>query len=300
MTDIPEYPAFRPLQKEDKAFFEGYLSENPSSASEYTFTNFYIWRLADKTELTLINGNICPLAFAPDKKRYFMMPMGNNKMEDTLKKCLETSQKVIRLGEDFIGKHINGDSPFIVEEDRDNFDYIYLAKDLSELKGRKYDGKRNHLNAFLRSNAFAYEKMDKSHVDECAALNEEWCRTRKRESEEYPNIECEGKVVNEALSNLEYLGLTGGVIKVDGKIKAFSLGERLTPDTAVIHIEKADPALRGMAQLINREFARNAWGSFTYINREQDMGHPGLRKAKLSYHPVRLEKKYSLGLKDKA
>lgn len=297
MKEIPQYPSFRPLEKEDKAVFDGYFLEHPASASEYTFTNFYIWRLADRTELTLINGNICPLAYAPDKKRYFMMPLGSRNMEDTLKQCFEASVKVIRLPEEFIKQHIKEGSPFSVEEDRDNFDYVYLTKDLIELKGKKFDAKRNHLNAFLRSSSFIYERMDKGHIKECIELNEQWCRSRKRESEEFPNIECEAKVVNEALNNFEYLDLTGGVIRAGGEIKAFSLGEKLTDDTSVIHIEKADPQVRGMSQLINREFARNEWGSFTYINREQDMGHPGLRKAKLSYHPSRLEKKYNIMLK---
>jgi len=285
------------LTIKDKALFDGYFSKHPSSASEYTFTNFYIWRLADRTELTLINGNICPLAYAPDRKRYFMMPMGSNKMEDTLKKCLETTEKVIRLPESFIKEHIKESASFTVAEDRDNFDYVYLSKDLIDLKGRKYDGKRNHLNAFLKANSFIYERMDAFHVQECITLNDEWCLKRKRESEGFPNIECEGKVVEEALRSFEALGLTGGVIKMNGKTKAFSLGEKLNGDTAVIHIEKADPSVRGMAQLINREFVRRAWSSYTYINREQDMGHPGLRRAKESYHPVRLEKKFNIMLK---
>ncbi|MCX5749543.1 MAG: phosphatidylglycerol lysyltransferase domain-containing protein [Candidatus Saganbacteria bacterium] len=294
--DIPQFPGFKPLKKEDKPVFEEYYSKRPLEMSDYTFTNFFIWRLADNTELTLVNGNLCAYVTAPDRKRYFMMPLGENKMEDTLMKCLSTGTAVIRTNKYFVDRYIRKNPAFKAEEDRDNFDYIYLAKDLMELKGKKYDGKRNHINSFLKSGSFEYEDMDSVHIGECIALNEKWCLGKKRESEEFPNIECEGAVVKEALLNFKFLGLKGGVIKINGRIKAFSLGERLNDDTAAIHIEKADPAIRGLSQLINREFARNAWSSFTFINREQDMGHAGLRKAKLSYHPVKMVSKFNITL----
>lgn len=295
--NIPEFPQLKPLEFSDKALLEEYFKKYPTSLSEYTFTNFFVWRRADLTELTLINGDLCFLVTAPDKNRYFMMPFGCNKMEETLLKCLETAPKVVRLSIDFIDRYVKSNKYFAVEEDPDQQDYVYLSKDLIELKGKRYDGKRNHLNYFLRTRTFSYQKMSKEHFAQCSELNDIWCKEKKRESELFPNIECEAEVVKEALANFSALGLTGGVILIDGKIKAFSIGEKLTADTAVIHIEKADPTIRGLSQLINREFVRNEWANFTYINREQDMGHPGLRKAKMSYHPVKLEKKFNIMLK---
>lgn len=290
--NIPEFPLLRHLDICDKQVFDDFQKEHRLGISEYTFANMYIWRKADKTQLTRINGNVCILAFAPDKEQYFMMPIGRKGLTATLEKCLTLSPKVIRLPEAMLKDIDTG--RFCVTEDADNGDYIYLAKDLIELKGRKYDAKRNHLNHFLRNNSFVYERMTPSHTEECLCLNDLWCKEKKKESETFPNIECEGEVVKEALLNLARLDLTGGVIRVNGKIEAFAIGQQLTADTAVIHIEKADPAIRGMSQLINREFVKNEWADMTYINREQDMGHPGLRKAKLSYHPVRIEKKYSV------
>lgn len=297
VMNIPDFPLFKVLDKEDKPIFEDFLSKRPLKISDYTFTNFYIWRMADKTQLTMINGNLCALVIAPDKQQYFMMPLGNNKMEETLEVCLSFKPAVIRTDEEFVSSFVKDTEKFAIEEDRGNFDYVYRTTDLAELKGRRYDGKRNHINSFLRSNSFSYEKMDKTHVKECLELNEKWCLEKKRESEAFPNIECEGMVVKEVLENLEDLDAIGGIIRVDGKISAFSVGEMLNNDTAVIHIEKADPTIRGMSQLINREFVCNEWSSTTYINREQDMGHPGLRKAKSGYHPVRLEKKFNITMK---
>jgi len=295
--NIPDFPLFKILDKEDKRTFEDLLSKRRLKISDYTFTNFYIWRIADRTQLTMINGNLCALVLAPDKKQYFMMPLGTNKIEETLETCLSFSPAVIRTDEEFISSFVKDPEKFAVEEDRSNFDYVYQTRDLIELKGRKYDAKRNHLNAFLRSNSFSYERMGKAHIKECLELNEKWCLEKKMESEAFPNIECEGMVVKEVLENLDDLEATGGIITTNGKISAFSVGEMLNDDTAVIHIEKADPAIRGMSQLINREFARNEWSGTTYINREQDMGHPGLRKAKSSYHPVRLERKFNITIK---
>jgi len=294
---IPKYPLLKPLELSDKAMVESCFAKNPSGLSEYTFANFFAWRRFDRSELTMINGNLCFLVTAPDRNRYFMMPFGSTDMEDTLIKCLETAPKVVRLPLAFVEQYTKDSSRFAVEEDPDQFDYIYLSGDLAELKGKKYDGKRNHINYFLRSNSYTYARMSEKHFEECCLLNDAWCKEKKRESELFPNIECEAEVVKETLRNFRALGLTGGVIFVDGRIKAFSIGEKLTEDTAVIHIEKADPAIRGLSQLINREFVRNEWSHFRYINREQDMGHPGLRKAKLSYHPVKLEKKYNIMLK---
>lgn len=295
--DIPVFPDSRPIMLEDKAAFDLALSVRPTPASEYTFSNFFIWRMLDRSEVTLINGNICCLAYAPDGQQYFMMPLGVNDLEDTIRICLSRTKAVIRTDEAFASRARMVIPELVISEDTDNADYLYLAKDLAELKGKRYDAKRNHINSFLKTNTFTYMKMAVEHVEECIKLNDKWCAEKTKESELFPNVECEGKVVREALENLGPLGLIGGVIIVNGSIKAFSLGEKPGTDTAVIHIEKADPEIRGMSQLINREFARNAWADTTYINREQDMGHPGLKKAKLSYHPCAFVKKYSLSFK---
>jgi hypothetical protein len=101
-------------------------------------------------------------------------------------------------------------------------------------------------------------------------------------------------VIDEALAHLKEIGLRGGVIDIAGRVAAFSIGEKLTGDTAVIHIEIVDPDYEGLSQLMNREFIKNEWSEYKFINREQDLGNPGLRRAKTSYHPHHLVKKYNL------
>ena len=298
--NIPDFPNFRPFAAEDKNLFDSIQEKGQPKISDYTFANFFIWRIIDGTMLTKINGNVCTFAHAPDRMPYFMMPQGDIEVEDTLRKCLTISSKVIRLSEEFVTKHKSELSCFLIEEDRDNFDYIYLVEDLRTLKGKKFDGKRNHINHFLKNNTFEYQLLSAEHIEECLVLNEKWCTAKKKESEAFPNLECEAKVVDEILCNMQMLDVRGGVIKTGGEIKAFSIGQRLNKDTGVVHVEKYDPDIRGLSQLINREFARHAWNDIVYMNREQDLGHPGLRKAKMSYHPVILEKKYNLSLKESA
>ena len=294
---IPVYPEFKLLEKDDKELFESYYSKRKIEISDHTFANYYIWRKLDRTQLTIIAGCLCALVIGFDKKQYFMMPLGSGDIKAAVKICLEHTGSII-WADNYFKEALGQSELYEIVEDRDNFDYIYLSKDLAELKGRKYDGKRNHINAFLKSHSYVYEKMEKEHIGECIKLNDIWCESRKMENEEFPNLECEAEAVKESLLNKDFLELIGGVIIVNGKISAFSLGQKLTEDTAVIYIEKTDFALRGTAQLINRELARNEWANFAYINRGQDMGHPGLRRAKMSYHPTELKKKYNVRMKN--
>jgi hypothetical protein len=108
----------------------------------------------------------------------------------------------------------------------------------------------------------------------------------------------EERAIYEALINIEKLNFKGGVILIDGKVEAFALGEQLNPQTAVIHIEKANPAFDGLYQLINQEFCIHEWSTLPYINREQDLGEKGLRESKLSYHPHHMVNKYTVQLKE--
>lgn len=102
--------------------------------------------------------------------------------------------------------------------------------------------------------------------------------------------------IEEALKNFIALEMQGGVILIEGEVEAFTLGELLNKDTAVVHIEKANPEIRGLYALINQQFCEQAWGKVPFINREQDLGEPGLRTAKLSYNPIRLVEKYRIRL----
>ena len=174
--------------------------------------------------------------------------------------------------------------------DRDNSDYLYNTSDLIGLRGKKYDGKRNHINKFNRRYTYEYIPLECSLLDECSRIMEEWCGEKGCDCQD--GDYCERFANMELLRNYKTLGCKGALIKTDGKFEAFTVGEMLNEDTAVIHIEKAKSSIDGLYTLINQQFTLREWSGTTYINREQDLGEEGIRKAKLSYHPVRLIDKY--------
>lgn len=183
---------------------------------------------------------------------------------------------------------------YAFKEDRNNYDYVYLASDLMELSGRKFSAKKNHINFFTTHYpGYRYLPMTEDIIPACIASAVEWYD--RRTDTDY-GLENEKFAILEALGNFKYLGFQGGVIELYGKIEAFTCGELLNEDTAVIHIEKGNTEIRGLYQMINREFCRHAWSEAMYINREEDMGIEGLRRAKKSYNPVKMIEKYDMTL----
>jgi len=284
----PVFPEFKPVGLEDKPFIEGTIRAHASAACEINFTNIFIWRHFEASRYTLIRGNLCVLCEPPNEPPYFLQPVGAEDLEATVRDCLEFAPRLSRVPEDFVLRNCAG---LRSEAEPNNFDYVYRTEDLIQLKGKKYDGKRNRIRKFERSHPFCYLRLTPELMNGCRRLFEEWFAGKANED---PAIHAEKEAILEALAGFEVLGLTGGAIEVEGKIVAFSMGEELTHDTAVIHIEIAGPEFPGLAQLINREFVRNEWSSFEFINREQDVGIAGLRRAKLSYYPHHLVKKYTI------
>jgi hypothetical protein len=284
----PRFPDLKPVGLEDGPFIRDFLARYPSEACEMIFANIYIWKDSEHPRWTLLNGSLCILVEPDFEPPYFLPPVGGDRVPETVAACLRHAPRLSRVPEEFIKLYGAG---FKVEEDPDNFDYIYRVEDLAELRGKKYDGKRNRVKKFESSFRNEYVPLDLKNAPECGRLLQSWF-DEKRNGDPY--LKAEKVAIVQALASFELLGLKGGVVKVDGRVEAFSMGMRLTDDTAVIQIEIANPGLVGLAQWVNREFVRREWSAFKFINREQDMGVEGLRKAKLSYQPVRLLKKFNL------
>jgi hypothetical protein len=284
----PLYPDFKPLGFEDRALVKRYLDAHPAGVCEMNFANIFIWKDSERPRYTILNGNLCILVDPTFEPPYFLPPAGASEIINTVQTCLTHAPRLSRVPEAFVQKC--GDA-FRAEEDRDNFDYVYLSEDLAELKGKKFDGKRNRIKKFEASFVHSYEKLGRGHVDGCRRLLHEWYEVKGNSD---PYMAAEKQAILEALSMFEELYLTGGVVMIAGQVEAFTLGKPLTSDTALIQIEIANPAFPGLAQWINREFVRREWSAYRFINREQDVGVPGLRKAKLSYQPAHLVKKYNL------
>ncbi len=288
---------FKPIELDDKEVFSTFLAKDPPETSELTFTNLFMWRQCYHTVWTLWDDCLL-IIMNPGKEGPFgLPPVGTGDKGGALDiishelKKLGTDGKICRVGEAFCQNHLNTDR-YRMTADRDNSDYVYLSKDLIELAGNKYHGKKNHLNKFVKSHEFEYRRLDAALVGTFLEMQNNWCELRN--CIENPELLAEDRAVYEALTNYEHLDFVGAAILIDSKAEAFALGEPLNEDTMVIHIEKANPEIPGLYTAINQRFCADACAPFKYVNREQDLGVEGLRKAKQSYHPHHLVNKFTL------
>jgi len=284
----PVFPDFKPLEITDRPVVQGFFDRHPCEASEYSFGNNFIWRHFDHPRWTVLNGNLCLAFDPPGQPSYALAPVGEGDIPKTIRNLLDIVPRLVRVPSAFVNNHGAG---FHCEAERDAFDYVYATEDLAELQGKKFDGKRNRIRKFEREHAWRYIPVNEGDLEPCRKLFEEWFAEK---DETAATAIGQKNTIQEALTHFEVLGLSGGAIEVDGRLAALSIGEPLTRETAVIHIEIVSPCCEGLAQIMNREFVRNAFRSFAFINREEDLGLPGLRRAKLSYQPHHLVEKFIL------
>ncbi len=287
-STIPDHPESRPLELGDKALFDALFAELQPRISEFTFANLYLFRRAHDYRLSRIGGAVVVQGKRYTGERFFFPPFGadtGQAAETFLHEGVTMAAADQHFADGF------GARPDIeVVEDRDSFDYLYLRSALADLSGNRYHKKKNRVNYFVNRHEHTVEPYGTQHREGCLALLDEWRRVR--EKMESPSLAEEAMAAAEALELADVLGLQGIVVLVGGAVKGFVLGEKLNDDTSVCHFEKADQFLEGLYQLIDREFCRLLFTECTYVNREQDLGEPNLREAKLSYHPVELVKKF--------
>jgi hypothetical protein len=300
MAYPPLFPSFKPLEIGDREFIHPRLWAYQPMTSELTFTNLFIWRGHYHLSWSLADDCLVFLS-DPPAGPWFFPPIGPSPRVDICRRLLAWLQKTRGVTDPYLSRadgrlreELTRGGGFIEEADRDHFDYVYQTADLIHLSGRDYQQKRNHLNNFQRSNRHTYEPLTPDHLEACLHLAQEWCEIRR--CEEDLNLMEEWGAVKEALVHFQDLGLAGGVVFVGGRLESFTVGEKLNSETAVIHLEKANPEIRGLYAAINQSFLESAWLDTPWVNREQDLGEPGLRKAKLSYHPHHLEEKFTLRL----
>jgi len=284
MMGIPSFPEWREITLEDKPVFDAAFAARPPEISAYAFTNVFAWREAREFRLSELGGRLLVWREV-DGRIVFLEPIGGDPASAiiSMAEIVESSIEVTRVHA-HVAAQLRERPQLRAELDRDNSDYLYLASDLIDLPGRKFDAKRNFIRRFKSERDYEYVVMTQETADECREFAEIWCEERSCETVE--GLRDERRAVHEMLVNFGALGLRGGAIRVDGAIVAFSLGEPLNPETLVVHVEKADSRIDGLYQLVNNEFCIHEARGFTYVNREQDLGVPGLRKAKESYHPA--------------
>jgi len=291
---------FKEIQISDKEWITDILRKANYQGCDYSFANLYMWRSPSKIKVAKVNEFLCIMGQTQlEEGTVYVYPAGTGEIRPVIEMLLEDAKKRnIRFQLRAAGKeqanYLEELFPgrFITESIRGEWDYLYLVENLSHLSGKKYHGKRNHIARFKDQNDWSYERITEKNLSECMEMNAIWCET-------YKCAEVEGKrkeqyALKEAAANYTELGLEGGLLRKDGKVVAFTIGEPLNDSTYVVHIEKAFGEIQGAYPMINQQFVLDRMQNYRYVNREEDMGEEGLRKAKLSYKPDLLLKKYTL------
>lgn len=287
---------FKEITLSDKELIQSFTLHSERRNCDLSFSNLFSWSFLYQTKYAVMDGFLL-LRFYAGEELAYMMPVGTGDvtpvLEALIKDAGEIGAKFRMLGVCADMKaDIEAAMPgrFTFTADRDYFDYVYLRTDLASLKGKKFQSKRNHVNKFKkRYPDYEYKELTPELVPECLKLEEEWWRANH--CDEQLALGAERRSMMNALGNMEALGLAGGVLRVDGRIAAFTYGAPINRETWDTCVEKADTGIEGSYAMINYEYANHIDEQYIYINREEDLGLDGLRKAKLSYQPVVLLEK---------
>ncbi len=280
------------LELKHRPLIEDYLQRFPPEISEHTFANLFVWRHSRPIRVLETDGSLILLAGEGSACTIFGPPLGTISLAHALDAARAATPRAV-IAIELIPEsrrdelRAAGLDPC---EDRDNFDYVYRREDLAFLHGRNYHNKRNLIAQALADYDCTYESITHANLPQVIELQHRWCAARR--CGETPHLCHEFIATSEALNNFEALGLTGGAVRIGGRLEAYTVAQALTPATAVIHFEKAMLEFKGLYQVINRWCAEHELGTYEYINREQDLGVAGLRQAKESYFPHHMVKKY--------
>ncbi len=275
---------------DDLDWMRSVLNENQPMSCEYALGNLIGWSEHYNTYIAEIKGT---LVAKIGGNELFGFPKGNNWREalDYIRHKFEfpsfyglTEPERAKLESVYEGEYNFYPS-------RNSFDYIYRVSDLAALSGKKYHSKRNHISYFKKNYNWSYEEIKQDNLAECIAMNEKWYALNVDKDPD--GIIAERKVLQHSFDNYDKFGFKGGILRIDGNVVAFTFGEELNKSTFVTHFEKAFSDIRGAYPMINMLFAQNSLTDYEFVNREDDIGSEGLRKAKLSYYPEILLEKFT-------
>jgi hypothetical protein len=285
---IGSYPNLTELELADRPQLEPLLRGLGDGLSELSFAGLYCFRASHAYRIGRLADGTYLLAGADKGVSFFICPFGLPPRDalaelferfSAMKLVTEAQAEQLRL------------AGYEVSEDRDNFDYLYRREDLAALRGRALQRKRNLVHAFEKMHSYEAFPFSSERLGDAIAVLEAWREGAKDQADYAP--------AREALEHASEFGLHGRVYYVEGKPAGYTLGEEARAGTMfVVHYEKAVPDMKGLYQVINMDFARSLPAAVTLINREQDLGDPGLRQAKLTYRPCDFVKKFRARLAD--
>ena len=288
---------FQPIRPEDLEKYSPFLHSGKSRGCEYSFANLYLW---GRQKAAVAEGQMV-LFSQFNRKTVYPYPAGEGEVKPVLEAIIRDSQergipcRITGLdSEDIAEMERMFPGQFSYHCDRDSYDYVYAIDDLADLKGRKYQRKRNHYNRFRENYPdYTIEPITQENIPQVQQMLEDWYAQRKQTDPDGDYL-MEQSAIYRALRHYDQLGLEGVVLVYEGRILAMTIGSRLSPDTYDIHFEKACAEADTAYTVINCEFARflrTRHPEVQFLNREDDLGIEGLRKAKLSYYPHHLVEK---------
>lgn len=286
---------FEPIDLNRQDDYQERLAQCNQISSDYSFINIWGWGDEYGLQWAWHESLVCIKQSLPTEMLW--APVGDWNSTDwssLLNAAKENCPRLIRVPESLleIWKK-NTDNSFEVSESRGHWDYLYDRQQLVDLKGNKYHKKKNLLNQFKKKYDFKYLPFGPDMVAQAKNMQEDWCTWRDCESSE--TLTAENKAIAKVLDNWEKLNhITGGALHVNNDLAAYTVAEVLPDNSLVIHFEKGCPDYKGSYQAINQMFLANDDSPCDIVNREQDIDDEGLRKAKLSYHPVDYVRKYQV------
>ena len=286
---------FRQVNSSDSRLFEQVVLNTECHNCDMSFANIFCWQDSYKSHIALWNGFLLIRFTTDNGHTAYMQPLGGQPSKEIIDAlCADAAAlgeplRLFGLNEQWRDA-LNTLYPdcFAISYSDASSDYIYLATDLATLAGRKYQPKRNFINRFISRYSYTFKPLCAENIDHCRELNARWCNQRKEICDRN-----EQRALNRALDNFSTLPLEGWILYADNSPCAFAIGSAVNHDTFCIHIEKVDTTFEGAGAMINNLVAIELQHRFKYINREDDLGIEGLRRAKQSYYPVELLKKHS-------
>ncbi len=284
---LPQFPDWSSLELTLESAVAPRLDALTDGVSEFTFPGLFLFREHYGYEISLSPDNRLLISGRRPDGTFFLVPEGLPHDDGVILDLFERFDYLKNLPPSWVPAAQERLEPLGVEllPDRKNFDYLYRADELAELPGKRFHKKRNHVNAFHRQYDYSVDSLTRENEADARAILERWRASREDEADYEEALE--------GLGHREHFGMGGIVVYVDGFPVGYAMGEPIgQSDTFIVHVEKALPDYRGLYQFLNQAFARRIAERYTYINREQDLGDPGLRQAKMTYRPCGFVEKY--------
>lgn len=292
---------FKCLSIEDKDIIEKYVDRNNLESYEYLFSSLYMWRKLNNVKYAIINDALVIEKNEEGKGTFYAKPLGYNKENLTeivdilIERNTKYTDREFLFGDvdaNFI-EDLKKHTDFKIEtvEDINDFEYVYNTNDLIELKGKKYHGKKNHFNSFVKSYKYEIKAINNEKViKDCLTLLHKWHDEVAVTVDKEMLMEIDA--IRDLFSELHFFELQSIAVYVEDQLAGFAVGEKVNDKMAVIHIERGEIAFKGIYSFLNRKFLTESFEDMEFVNRQEDTGNAGLRKAKQSYHPVKMVKKY--------